>query len=57
MPIYQHILTVNNLLSTIHNPLFTIYNSLFTLLKFIKQEIPALHSSKKTTRYEQRIVF
>lgn len=37
MPIYQHILTVNNLLSTIYNLLFTIHNSLFTLWKVIKE--------------------
>ena len=36
MPIYQHILIVNNLLSTIYNPLFIIHNSLFTLLKVVK---------------------
>ena len=66
MPIYQHILTVNNLLSTIYNLLFTIhYLHCWSLLNeqksadkdIEKQAKPALHSSKKTTRYDQRIVF
>ena len=48
MPIYQHILTVNNLLSTIHNPLFTIYNSLFTLLILLnKRSLLFIHQKRR----------